>query len=139
MYAYVQGGPVNWSDPEGLKVWKCKRPIGGKPGEKYPPFYNHRYNCISMPDGTEKCDSSSARPGWPKREGQGPGVPSDPSDDYYDKGACKEIDDDKDRCIEDCLENTWTKPRPFYDIGGGGTDCQEYSSDTFSDCKKRCS
>lgn len=67
-----------------------------------------------------------------------PGLPSKPSGDYYNKDACEEIDDDKDDCIEKCLEREWVKPRPLYDIDFPGTDCQEYSKDTFRKCKKQC-
>jgi uncharacterized protein RhaS with RHS repeats len=140
LYAYVQGNPVNFVDPFGLKTWKCKRPLGGNPGEKTPPVANHQYNCITLPDGSTKCDSTNAPPGygdsiWPKRE---PGVPSDPNDDYYDSDSCKEREDDGNDCIEKCLEKEWQKTRPPYGIGATGTDCQEYTHDTYKDCEKAC-
>ena len=124
------------TDPWGLKVWKCTRPLDKKPGKKAPPVVNHQYNCVTLSNGSIKCDSTNAPPGWPQTGG--PGVPSKSSDDYYDKNSCKEVDDDKDDCFERCLEKKWKKARPTYAIGPFGTDCQEYTNDTFEDCEKEC-
>ena len=63
---------------------------------------------------------------------------SEPSNEYYHHDACKEIDDDKNLCAENCLNKIWGGSRPDYDIGPFGTDCQEYSKDTYSDCVKKC-
>lgn len=144
LYRYVENNPVNYVDPLGLEpIYSCKRPLGGKPGEKTPPLVNHQYNCVTLSDGTKKCDSSSPSLGWWPILAI-PGKPSDPNKDYYDSKACEKKADDKNNCIRDCLLKTWAKPRPRYDIGPdlviiGGTDCQEYSDDTLKDCTKQCS
>lgn len=141
LYVYTLNNPINYIDPYGLKVYKCQRPLNpGKPGDKIP-FYKkfpqiyHEYNCITLPDGSMKCDSTNPGPNWPLR--LEPGVPSDPNKDYYHKDACELIDDDTDFCVENCLNKKWSEQRPNYDIGPG-TDCQEYSAQTFSDCVTNC-
>jgi len=90
-----------------------------------------------MLDGSTKCDSTNAPSEWPDK--LEPGVPSRPEDDYYNKNACQEVDDNKDQCVEQCLQKQWQKPRPPYDIGPYGTDCQEYSNDSLQNCLKQCS
>jgi RHS repeat-associated protein len=136
LFVYVQNSPIVFIDPFGLTTWKCKRPLGGEPGKRTPPVFNHQYNCVTISDGSIKCDSTNANSGWPHTKG--PGTPSDPQNDYYDPNACEEVDDDTDNCVEKCLQEQWEKPRPRYDIGMEGVDCQEYTHDTFFDCLKKC-
>ncbi|MDP3284134.1 MAG: RHS repeat-associated core domain-containing protein [Desulfobacterales bacterium] len=141
LYTYVLNNPIRRIDPSGLKVYRCKRPFNpGKPGDKIPLYKKisktyHEYNCIILPNGLEKCDSTSPGPNWPWY--MEPGVVSDPKKDYYHRDACEFIDDDADQCVEYCLLRKWLKERPLYDIGPA-TDCQEYSSDTFRNCVQSC-
>lgn len=136
-FAYAAENPIRLSDPFGLTTYSCKRPLQGF-DFMFGPLH-HQYICVTTPNGYS-CQSTNAPPGyqdsiWPKRD---PGVPSDPKDDRFNPKACEEIDDDDDYCVERCLQKQWAKPRPPYGIGGTGTDCQEYSHDTFEDCKKIC-
>jgi len=41
-------------DPLGLKGWFCQRPIGGQPGTKGPPLFNHQYFCVTEPKNPEE-------------------------------------------------------------------------------------
>ncbi len=141
LFLYASNNPLIYIDHTGLKVYRCQRPLKpGKPGDKIP-FHKkvlklyHEYNCITLPDGSMKCDSTSPGPNWPLV--MEPGVPSNPKDDYYHENTCELIDDDTDFCVEECLNKKWSGERPNYDIGPG-TDCQEYSSTTFSDCVTSC-
>jgi hypothetical protein len=137
----VGNNPVNWIDPLGLApVYSCKRPLGGKPGENYPPVLYHQYNCVTLPDGSEQCDSNNPGPYWPILTR---GRPSDPNKDYHHPKACEKVSDDKNDCIRDCLIGVWQQPRPVWDVGPnllftGVTDCQEYSDDTLAFCMKKC-
>ncbi|MCP3669245.1 MAG: RHS repeat-associated core domain-containing protein [Gammaproteobacteria bacterium] len=149
-YSYAIQNPGNMIDPVGLTTYECKRPLGGTPGPDLRnyldipgnPLY-HQYNCVTTKNGM-KCDSTSPAPGygdsiWPKpARDRDPGVPSDPKKDYYDPRACEVLEDDGDDCIEKCLEKKWGQPRPPYGVGITGTDCQEYSDDTYSDCFTEC-
>jgi hypothetical protein len=130
---------VNDTDATGLATLNCRRPLGndavpgtrGGPGPLY-----HEYNCVTDDLGVLVCDSSSGAPGfrwWPE-----PGVPSDSARDYYDPQSCELVEEDDDQCVEQCLLNTWYNPRPNYDIGPWGTDCQEYSQSTLSECMAYC-
>ncbi|MCP3895456.1 MAG: hypothetical protein GY706_12635, partial [Bacteroides sp.] len=141
-YTYVRNNAIKLKDPLGLKVYRCIRPL--KPGEagdevhwyeKVAKNY-HEYNCITMPDGSKKCDSTSPRPCWPKCVE--PGVRSDPRTDKYHPDACEEVWDSESNCVEKCLDKIWEEERPPYWIGIGYYDCQEYSKKTLRDCKKEC-
>jgi len=142
LFVYVGNNPLHWIDPRGLApIYSCKRPLGGKPGENYPPIFYHQYNCVTLSNGTVKCDSTNPSWGWPILVT--PGMPSDPNRDYYHPKACEMVSDDKDNCMRNCLMKTWSKPRPGYDIGPdlgftGSADCQKYSDDTMNDCVKHC-
>ena len=67
-----------------------------------------------------------------------PGTASIPERDNESIAQCVDIDDDKDRCFEECVLKEWLKPRPNYAIGPLGTDCQEYSKETVKICRKEC-
>ncbi len=138
LYVYAGNDPVNDFDQTGLATLDCQRPLGGEPGTRggQGPFY-HQYNCVTDNYGRIVCDSSSAAPSWPWGPLE-PGVPSDPNRDYYHPGSCDLVEEDDDQCVEQCLLNAWYNPRPDYDIGPLGTDCQEYSESTLSQCLDYC-
>jgi len=111
LYAYVSNDPVNWSDPWGLKTWKCTKPldaIGDKGKESGTrsgpdvwgnPLY-HQYICIGKADSPTCGGQSSA--GKP----YGPGVPSN---DKYNPDRCKEEQPDNN-CLENCLRKKFAGP-----------------------------
>ena len=53
-YAYVEGNPLSWSDPFGLRASYFQRPLGDYSGQNGggPPFFNHQFICVTLPDGT---------------------------------------------------------------------------------------
>ena len=137
-YAYVGGNPLYWTDPYGLKVWMCKRPLGGNPGQIGGVVLHHKYLCVTTPNKIV-CDSTNPDPS----EGMSgfissSGFPSSPADDYYNPMSCKYADSDDDDCVEKCILDKWSKPRPRYGIGPQGTDCQEYSDNIFNQCDRQC-
>ena len=147
LYAYVGNDPVNWMDPEGLTVWKCKRPLNGLPGEFAPPIKNHVYICTTTKDGHKVCGSTT-----PSIKDQGlnlfyTGIPARPSTyndgDYYHEKACKEVDIYKpwsNGCFEMCINSHINTPtRPHFAIGPYGADCQEWTDDIISSCRLACS
>ena len=127
LYGYVLGDPANGVDPLGLKVFNCKQSgVGG-----------HHWNCIDV-NGIKECDSL-----YPSQSIKFPDIylphKGKPAfKDKYDSKSCTEVDDDKDNCIERCLLKIWGQSRPNYALGWLGSDCQEYTADTLSNCFKEC-
>ena len=147
LYAYVENDPVNWVDKEGLKVWKCKRPLNGLPGDFTPPFRNHAYICTTTKDNHIACESTTPSTVKPVGELFYPGTSARPSTykdgDYYHKKACKEVDIPEpwyNGCFEICIETYITMSyRPHFAIGPAGTDCQEWTDNIILSCQSACS
>jgi RHS repeat-associated protein len=134
LYIYVDGNPLIYVDPEGLKGWYCQRPLGKPPGTQGPPLFNHQYLCVTRTDGTILCGGLTTD-GNPL---SGESRLTRPDEDYYNPESCKEIDDDKDQCFEQCVRRNFNKPnKPRYGIGPL-TDCQEYADDIYYGCKILC-
>ena len=145
-YTYVEGNPVSYSDPLGLKTFMCTKPLHGL-GEKwgprmYPesrwnpsPAY-HQFLCVKDATGKITC-------GGQDRSGSAfvPGSPGKPSDDSWPtegNGSC-EPKDDRD-CVDQCVIKAVNDPkRPWYAIGPQGTDCQEWADEVIRQCQKQCS
>ena len=85
-----------------------------------------------------RCDSTNNPDGDSNPLTPAPGWPSFPERDNEETAVCEDVDDDKDRCFEICVEDEWEKPRPSYAIGPLGTDCQEYSKRILKTCQKKC-
>lgn len=105
LYAYVQSDPINFTDPLGLQVYECKRPLKGTTGQDDErngpdmcgnPFY-HQYLCEKK-DGI--CKGLNPSPGaiWYKRS---KGVNN--SADVYDAKNCKEVPGSDDCLVRLCL------------------------------------
>lgn len=133
-YGYAYQNPVAVIDPLGLDGWYCQRPLGKPPGTKGPPILNHQYLCVTRADGTIECGSQTTDSSGISS----PGRPTRSDEDYYDEKSCKKVDDEKDRCYEQCVLHNFKKPRPRYGIGPQGTDCQEWSDTVNVGCKLLC-
>jgi RHS repeat-associated protein len=136
-YAYVAGNPNRWGDPLGLRGLYCSRPLGNYTGQSGPGL--HIFTCVTLPDGSFVCDSQN-NPDDDSNpfSGNSQGVSSFPQRDNPDTGLCKEIDDDADRCFEDCMLGQYSSPRPNYAIGPLGTDCREWSRESTMQCLYQC-
>lgn len=145
-YAYVEGNPMSFSDPLGLKTFMCTKPLHGLGDpwgpRMYPesrwnpsPFY-HQFLCVKNASGKVTCGSQD-------RTGSAfvPGSPGKPSEDSWPtdgNGSCKP-EDDRD-CVDQCVVKAVSDPkRPWYAIGPQGTDCQEWSDQVLKQCQKQCS
>lgn len=134
-YVYVQNNPANWTDPFGLKTYKCKKPLsiggtGTRSGPDVPgnPLY-HQWSCTIDRLGNVVC-------GGQDRSGRATGSPGIPSNDVYDPQYCEESLGDY-ACFETCLQQGWASSRPRYGIPFG-TDCQEYDDDVNKKCRQKC-
>jgi RHS repeat-associated protein len=139
-FAYVSSNPLNRIDPLGLRGSYCQRPLNDYSGQNGagPPLLNHQFICVTLANGTVKCDSTNNPDSDTNPFTPAPGVPSRPDRDNESIAQCDNIDDDSDRCFEDCVLREWAKPRPDYAIGPLGTDCQEYSKEIVQICKAQC-
>jgi RHS repeat-associated protein len=141
-YSYTENNPVNYTDRYGLETNICLRPLGGTPQGPTFPVVNHTYGCVGDPISGWTCDSTIPSSGgalentWPFGPGSS-GKPSNPSNDYYDPKSCHKVVDDNE-CIEKCILKKWGQGRPWYQVGPGGTDCQEYTYDVILSCESSC-
>jgi RHS repeat-associated protein len=134
-YAYVLLNPLILIDPFGLQSWYCQRRLAQPPGQRGPWVLNHQYLCTTALDGTIQCGGhTSDNPG----AGRSPGRPTRPDEDFFDPGSCRRFDDNRDRCVEDCLLRGFPRRRPIYAVGPLGTDCQEWASDLRDRCQTQC-
>ena len=135
VYNYVRNNPENAVDPKGLTGWYCQRPLGGKPGKKGPPLFNHQYLCVTNPDGTISCGSVTTDGGFLNSKAR----MTTPKEDYYHPESCEITDDDVDQCYEACVADAFRRgPTRDYGIGPFGDDCQEYASKTRDRCERKC-
>ena len=140
-YSYALSNPARFADPLGLDVLRCVRPLDGTSFAVSK--YSHTYACITLPDGTVKCDSNNASEDATLSEWFADprnGVPSDPLKDVYDAESCTtSVDDDPDDCLEQCLLSRWQQSRPPYTVAGPfGQNCHEYTSNVITSCKAYC-
>ena len=139
LYLYVEGNPATLTDPMGLETYRCRRPLGGKPGDNQRsgpdvsgnPLY-HQYSCTRDASGQLVCGGQGMAGQW----WSSPGKPTTSETDYYHAAGCTRTQDDN-KCFEKCLIAEWAKPRPRYGIPFG-TDCQEYDDDNNRRCRAQC-
>ena len=139
-YAYVEGNPLKYVDPLGLKGLYCQRPLGDYSGNNGagPLALNHQFICVTDANGKFVCNSTNNPDNDTNPLTEAPAEPSKPERDNPENSVCEVIDDDKDQCFEACVMGEWAKPLPPYGIGPAGTDCQEYSSGIASKCRFQC-
>jgi hypothetical protein len=145
-YGYVGGNPLNYVDPLGLKVWICKRPLSLFASPPYDDFdrgfsvVSHSYACITNADGSISCNSTTAGDSTVTGMFYSQGQPTTDETDYYRESSCWLMHDDpNDRCVESCIEKEWEKERPMYSVAGPqGTNCHEYTDNTFQSCMREC-
>jgi len=131
-YRYTWNSPSEYTDAMGLTAYNCKVPLHALPGMWGIPGFYHQYTCVKI-NGKTTCggmDKNGWNPFW------SPGVPSK---DKYVPGKCKRRKK-SNSCFEQCLIDTWKKPRPTYSIGPlkDPGDCQEYDDKVNKDCWTKC-
>ena len=106
----------------------------------------HRFSCVDNANGQMTCSSTTPTGDSFGPYGKGsPGRATDYKDgDYFPDDpeksgkACKLVNDDDNRCYENCMLDKFTQPRPQFSIGPRGTDCQEWTGDAHSSCSAQC-
>ncbi|MBN1378540.1 MAG: RHS repeat protein [Gammaproteobacteria bacterium] len=139
-YSYVGANPVLYTDPNGLKTYRCTKPLDavtkkyGKGVSKWAhdnvPAAYHQYSCVVDASGTT-CGGQDR--GEKDKDGKRKGKKSR---DNKDAGECEETQPDN-KCFEDCLKKKWEGSRPNYGIPFG-TDCQEYDDNVNQTCRTEC-
>jgi RHS repeat-associated protein len=140
-YTYAYDDPVRFSDPMGLDVYMCKRPLralGGSGTRSGPDIFGnplyHQYACVVI-GGTQICggqtiERASESEWWP----WGPGLRSA---DRFNPDTCAKRDDSV--CMDNCMMSAIANPyRPSYGLFGPGTNCQEWADDAFAQCHRKC-
>jgi len=144
-YGYVGGNPVNDIDPTGLVGYLCERPVNGLPGDNRT-LMMHEFPCVDDANGKMVCSSTTPTGDFFGPYGKGsPGRATDYRDgDYFPDDpkkaakACKLVNDDDNRCYENCMLKKFAEPRPQFSYGPRGTDCQEWTGDSHSSCSAQC-
>ena len=103
-----------------LKQWE--RPVEGLPGDEG--VIMHKYSCVDNANGQIICSSTTpeSEPEYPWEWGiSRPGRATDHNDgDYFPDDpkksakACKLVNDDDNRCYENCMLEKYTQPRPSF-------------------------
>jgi RHS repeat-associated protein len=146
LYEYAVNDPVNYTDPSGLTVWRCQRPIQGlfdddpsrgnrRNGPDIPGnMLFHEYLCVEL-NGQMDCGGLGPQsPGL-----SGPGIIE--PDEYRPENCEEEEDEGIEDCVEQCVMNKFDAPAPRYNVPGDphfGEHCQQFADNTLDDCRDRC-
>jgi RHS repeat-associated protein len=141
-YIYAYDDPLRFSDPKGLDVYMCKRPLralGGSGTRSGPDIFGnplyHQYACVVI-GGTQICggqtiERSRERDWWP----WGPGLRT--TDDRFNPDTCTKLDESV--CMDNCMMSAIANPyRPSYGLFGPGTNCQGWVDDALAKCRRTC-
>jgi RHS repeat-associated protein len=133
LYVYVNDDPVNLGDPHGTATYICTIPLNSlgfiPPGT---PLF-HQYVCV-VQGGIPICGSFNPSGSMFGSPGQ-----NDPND-QFNPSVCQQVNPD-DPCVEDCIATISENPAsyPFYNVGPGGYQCQDWTKDVVNYCNTACS
>jgi len=128
-YAYAEDDPVKVTDRFGLDTAMCTRRLNNVPFRVGPLF--HQYVCVGNAQTGYTC------------KGLGPtgsmfNSPGKLESDSYKPQACQTLLPDN-KCVEDCIKNTFGKPPPNYSVDlSQGQNCQTYADSAVSECVAKC-
>jgi len=137
IYRYVENNPSNFTDPSGLIVYQCKRPLSGL-DTIYGPL-NHTFVCVNGYCNGQTGSGILPGAGRPSNDGN-----MSQNGNIKGSGAgatCSEVTPNKDinqQCFDKCVKEKLSSPqRPTYGIPFG-TDCQEFASNSIGSCMVSC-
>lgn len=130
-FSYVFNGPINWTDPSGLKVRMCCRPAD----LPYP--LSETNHCWIQTD-TYESGMGPARGGVPAQNSEFdlPGDPTTTNDHTGQSGAsnstCEDVPDVDEECVDDFI-------KPGRSLGGFGptNNCQTFAASVLNACTLR--
>ena len=126
LYRYVINNSINFSDPYGLLVERCYRPIKGFPAFPYP--FNHSFLCITDSEGETTCG------------GIGPGGKTDTDPGSQSAAtSCKEqapAKEDQQQCLDNCVKKYLKRDAPRYSLLT--MVCHDYAYYGVFSCRVTC-
>jgi hypothetical protein len=143
-FGYVYNNPVVMTDALGLDAYICKVPAKGDPKDKNDTRYGpdvfgnpiyHQYICIVNPDGSSSCGGKRPRSQPPDMTTP---VPSEPSEDYYERGRCSQASKAPGSCFENCLKQRIDPKTPRGGYRVYGANCQDWVTDQYWGCMTEC-
>ncbi len=123
-------------------VYQCIRPLaafgekqeGKKTGDetKDNPLY-HQFTCVNPNEKYAELKCSGLTNSLFPYSYKGPG---EATHDEFDTQYCELVTDSQ--CLSDCIEDEWENKKPFYNLAGPGTNCQEYDINIHEVCDAKC-
>ena len=138
-YAYARNNPVRWTDPFGLEVLECRRPLN-VPGVSTPHTFLYSTDSGIGPGLGPKNDWWAA---WATESGRAvPGTieedyPYDPSGKTKPHYECQKISDDQcfEACVNEKASDAMSNP-PKWQMGT--YQCDTWVNDIERQCRQQC-
>jgi len=139
-FSYVLQNPMSGSDPLGLQVYYCRRPLGRRVGSQGIYAFNHQFLCVINENGMPECGGfSTDEMNW---FSPSDGRPSRPDEDQFHPGSCGQVNDASNECMAECLLKAIRGPRPqkYYVLGQafGAPNCQTWVHENYDGCREIC-
>jgi len=142
LYRYAFGNPISASDPLGLDVLLCSRPMNGIPGSR---LLNlpHIFIYTPLMKGVGFGPKGPNFPGFPDAGQIEREDPFDPNHNLKPNNSCPVVS--KSKCFEDCVNDELKKaisnPPPIFKVAPlrlGGFQCSDFADQILKTCNRKC-